>query len=278
HLVRYCIGRFGTNKRCIILDPFCGTGTTPVEAAKHGYPCYGIEANPVAAFASKVKTLNGYDSTVLRSHLGYIEKSMRLSFDNLGLSELKEDLCDLETTLTPVCIKHISSLPDEQRKVIPRGFICPRPLSKVLVVKAILRTIEDKVIRDFFTLALASLVVRVAGNIGFGPEIYRKKPKGDISAISNFVSIAAAMIDDIENNPIAKQATIVKGDSRSIDQCLSRRLLGRIRCVVTSPPYPNEKDYTRSTRLESVLLDFICDKHDLRSIKSGLLRSNSRIY
>ena len=46
--------------------------------------------------------------------------------------------------------------------------------------------------------------------------------------------------------------------------------------VITSPPYPNEKDYTRSTRLESVLLGLIMTKQDLRAIKSSLLRSNTR--
>lgn len=32
--------------------------------------------------------------------------------------------------------------------------------------------------------------------------------------------------------------------------------------VFTSPPYPNEKDYTRATRLESVVLGLIKNKGD----------------
>lgn len=276
HLVRYYIHKFNITKKCTILDPFCGTGTTPVEAAKNGYPCYGIEANPIAAFASKVKTTTGYDPAILGDYLGFIKESTRASFDHLGLSEPKQGLFNTNTTLQPICIKRISDLSDEQKQVIPKGFICPRPLSKVLVIKAILKTIEDKTIRNLFMLALASLIVKVAGNIGFGPEIYRKKPKGDIAAISNFVAIAGMMIDDIENSPIAKQTTILSGDSRSIDECLPKRLLGHVKCVITSPPYPNEKDYTRSTRLESVLLDYICNRNELRNIKNNLLRSNSR--
>jgi hypothetical protein len=49
-----------------------------------------------------------------------------------------------------------------------------------------------------------------------------------------------------------------------------------VSAVITSPPYPNEKDYTRTTRLESVLLGFIRDRADLRSLKQGLVRSNTR--
>jgi DNA modification methylase len=46
--------------------------------------------------------------------------------------------------------------------------------------------------------------------------------------------------------------------------------------VITSPPYPNEKDYTRTTRLESVLLGFITNKAELQTLKRGLVRSNTR--
>jgi hypothetical protein len=49
-----------------------------------------------------------------------------------------------------------------------------------------------------------------------------------------------------------------------------------IDAVITSPPYPNEKDYTRTTRLESVLLGLVRNKRDLRAIKQGLVRSNTR--
>ena len=39
--------------------------------------------------------------------------------------------------------------------------------------------------------------------------------------------------------------------------------------VITSPPYPTEKDYTRSTRLESVLLGFLGGRQELRAPKQG---------
>ena len=46
--------------------------------------------------------------------------------------------------------------------------------------------------------------------------------------------------------------------------------------VITSPPYPNKKDYTRTTRLESVLLVFVRSKEELQALKKGLVRSNTR--
>ena len=62
----------------------------------------------------------------------------------------------------------------------------------------------------------------------------------------------------------------------------SRSLIGNdiadnsIDAVITSPPYPNEKDYTRTTRLETVLLNFIRTKAELRNLKQHLIRSNTR--
>jgi DNA modification methylase len=51
---------------------------------------------------------------------------------------------------------------------------------------------------------------------------------------------------------------------------------GSVDAVITSPPYPNEKDYTRTTRLESVILGFIKSKTELRELKRNLIRSNTR--
>jgi len=64
-----------------------------------------------------------------------------------------------------------------------------------------------------------------------------------------------------------------KADSRQIDRILEPQ---SVDAVITSPPYPNEKDYTRTTRLESVILGLIRDKQDLRSLKQDLVRSNTR--
>jgi DNA modification methylase len=60
----------------------------------------------------------------------------------------------------------------------------------------------------------------------------------------------------------ALQATpgrVVQADARQILQVLEP---SSIDAVITSPPYPNEKDYTRTTRLESVLLGFITTKQN----------------
>src|SRR2546421_213987 len=56
HLVRDYLQRFHVTGNHLVLDPFCGTGTTLVECKKLGVPSVGIEANPMAHLACQVKT------------------------------------------------------------------------------------------------------------------------------------------------------------------------------------------------------------------------------
>jgi hypothetical protein len=66
---------------------------------------------------------------------------------------------------------------------------------------------------------------------------------------------------------------VYMADSRNIEIIIQQN---SIDAVITSPPYPNEKDYSRTTRLESVLLGFMTSKKDLRTQKERFLRSNTR--
>lgn len=54
-LVRDYLRRFNLKSTNLVLDPFCGTGTTLVESKFEGIPAIGLEANRFAQFATKVK-------------------------------------------------------------------------------------------------------------------------------------------------------------------------------------------------------------------------------
>ncbi|MGI8602917.1 MAG: DNA methyltransferase [Verrucomicrobiales bacterium] len=55
HLVRDYVRRFDLGPKSCVLDPFCGTGTTVVETKKLGLHGIGLEAHPMAHFASATK-------------------------------------------------------------------------------------------------------------------------------------------------------------------------------------------------------------------------------
>lgn len=55
HLVREYLERFGMRPGNHVLDPFCGTGTTIVECKLNEISSVGLEANPLAFFATETK-------------------------------------------------------------------------------------------------------------------------------------------------------------------------------------------------------------------------------
>ena len=68
HLVRQYLTAFDLTQQDVVLDPFCGTGTTLVETKKHGIRSIGCDAHPFAALVSRVKTNWELDSKILKHH------------------------------------------------------------------------------------------------------------------------------------------------------------------------------------------------------------------
>ncbi|MBI3578577.1 MAG: DNA methyltransferase [Ignavibacteriales bacterium] len=273
HLIRYYVYKFSISPDDLVLDPFCGTGTTNVECKKLGIDSLGLEANPVVFFASKVKTNWQHSSSDLRQAFRDVIGSASSTLDKFGLPE------DVSLFVHPQKGKSLSiepSLTEDQRAVLPKDFISPKPLRRVLILKECIERVSDEKIKDVLLLALANLVVNHAGNVAFGPEIYTTKPKKDAPVLDYFYRLVDRMICDLDSQPpMNGNAEIIHGDARQISDYFPNHF-GQVNFIITSPPYPNEKDYTRTTRLESVVLGLISSKQGLRALKNQLLRSNSR--
>jgi DNA methylase len=88
HLVRTYLQRFHIGEKQVVLDPFCGTGTTLVECKKLAIASIGIEANPMAHFASQVKTDWTPDPGGLIDHAERIGREVRTV---LGKQNIQDD-------------------------------------------------------------------------------------------------------------------------------------------------------------------------------------------
>jgi len=108
-----------------------------------------------------------------------------------------------------------------------------------------------------------------------GPEVGIGKAKIDAPVIASWLAEMEQMITDLASVTDRKfpNCVVHHADARNFSEILLPR---SVDAVITSPPYPNEKDYTRTTRLESVILEFINSNSELRAFKNGLLRSNTR--
>lgn len=260
HLVREYLEALGADpERDWVLDPFSGTATTPLEARLRGFRSLSCDANPISLLATRVKL--GWDMDVAEAE-AKAEEAPSLAESCLAGGFDPEAL-----------------LPPSASALIPDGFISHKPLVRVLALRhAVEALAAPGAVRDFLLLALANTIVSTAGNVGFGPEVYRLPPKDDADVLGAFARTVADMVNDLrcvlESRPRPfPPARVFQEDARLLSALQGCPPIG---IVITSPPYPNEKDYTRSTRLESVLLGLIESKSGLRALKARLLRSNTR--
>lgn len=274
HLVRRYLSAFGISGSTLVFDPFCGTGTTLVEAKKRGLRSAGSDAHPFAALTSRVKTQWDLDTPTLRRLGSQIIDDAEAQMLDAGLEPMS-----LETRLRETGPpQQAPSLSEEQRKLIPTGFISERPLHRILILlKALESVVRGKTpkYREFFLLCVAHSIANGAGNFAFGPEIYRTKARQDYDVLGHFTRRVFLMADELDAvrklGLHAVPAAVARDDARSLTQAPDD-----VGAVITSPPYPNEKDYTRTTRVESILLGLISTKSELREMKDLLLRSNTR--
>ena len=275
HLVRDYLTRFGIGSDTTVLDPFCGTGTTLVECKKLGIPSVGVEANPVPCFASRVKLDWDVDPGELLRHA---EKIAEITIDRLAQDGLVEagELPLFDPTHPKVRNRNeLRTLPPDIEDLLLTDSISPVPLHRTLLLLDVLHEYKDKRLSGHERLALAKALVFGISNLEFGPEVGVGKAKTDAPAVMLWLRDVQSMAGDLKavRQLSAADAAVHHADARQILRVLRPE---SIDAVITSPPYPNEKDYTRTTRLESVLLGFIRSKQDLRGLKQDLVRSNTR--
>ena len=272
HLVRDYLDTFGVDSTQRVLDPFCGTGTTLVECKKLGIPSVGIERNPMAGFASRAKVDWSVDPGALVSHAREVAQRTRESLQSEGIDDLGvAPLFQTGGQRTAA----LRSLPPDRLGLLLKNSISPLPLHKTLVLLDTLERNRNDALYAHERLALATALVSRIGNLHFGPEVGVGKIREDAPVLGPWLDWVRRMADDLAalQAQSATEATVHLADSRAAEELLEP---SSIDAVITSPPYPNEKDYTRTTRLESVLLGLIRSKQELRGLKQGLVRSNTR--
>jgi DNA modification methylase len=260
-LVASMMDRLNVGQDQLVLDPFCGTGTTLVESMKRGITSIGIDASPFSCFVSRVKTNRALSPDVLLKALicvGIEYERTRASFDAPAMSVYKY-------------------LQDSG--MLARGWISKVPLQDALALKAaIYSAAPDAACRDAFLLALVANLSTKIGNMKYGPEIYCGPRKRSVDVWNIFQTNVMQMIKDLiiaERAELAS-AKVFRGDARSCSSILHRYGVKKVHVAISSPPYPAEHDYTRNTRLELAFLDFVTSNDCVRAIKRTMVRSHTK--
>lgn len=240
-VVNSIIDHFGVHSTDFVLDPFCGTGTTPLTCAMAGIPSHAVDINPFLIWFADTK-LSRFSEKDIHD---YLKQGLSIGYE---LEKMKLD----------------------EKAWIPDIFQIDKwwDKSTLIVLANLFHSIistNDSPLKDLLKIAFCRTMIHCA-HVSFGHQSmsFRKKDHNlfdslgdEQERIASHFSESVKMIAEqtVEQNPTA-EATVFLGDSRSLSQSLPRNDYS---LVITSPPYPNRMSYIRELRPYMYWTGFLSD-------------------
>jgi DNA modification methylase len=236
-----------------VLDPFSGSGTTPLTALQNNCNAIGIEVNPFMNFVGETKSI------AKRKAKEEYEKELKWIIEQRPI--------EIESS-----IESTSSFSSDGantkwlfNKSVLRGF------------EALKHHIKNMPDGDIYLLALFSSVMQCC-NAKKDGKCLRYKKQWDTMGYSSkelreiFEINCRQIIDDIEISPLINgERHYIEGDSRKSLQHLQQNIVD---LIVFSPPYLNSFDYSDIYRPELFIGGFVNNNAELRKIREKTVRSH----
>ncbi len=225
-----------------LLDPFCGSGTSIVEASliPKIKEAYGFDLNPLAVLISKVK-------------------STPLNVEDLEI-RLKDILKSKEHNGVPK-FKNIEF------------WFKPTVIEKLATIKTAINKIENKDIRDFFLIAFSETVRNVSNTRNSEFKLYRmekdKLEKYNPDVFKEFEKITLKNIRGMEEYSKVRTETDIRLHNLSSMNDLPIRAES-IDIIVTSPPYGDSKTTVAYGQFSRLALQWL-DYEDVADLDNKLL-------
>lgn len=250
----------------LVVDPFCGSGTTLLVAGQQKYPSIGLDVNPLSVFVTKTKTKQ-YSS------------GFKYKFPSI-YNEIR--------ALTP----SDNCSPKPSLNIIDNIFH-PEILHALLIIKNFINRKIDFEERDFLFLAWLSILEEVSNVYKEGNGLkYRNRkrtPNGyenipiDIwqqkffpdnkfdYILSVYLNRVTEMFKDIpfDSSRLVSEAYI--GDALNLDDFVQSNSAG---LIAFSPPYCNNFNYFKAYKVELWMGDFVNNYDDVKQITQSSLRSH----
>jgi len=252
-----------------LLDPFCGCGTTLIEAHFSGVVSIGVDLNPIAFFITHART------SCMKIDLCLLSKQTQKL---LQMCAKKKDAVqdrDLMEYLSTTNLDWKRSITNS----VPNASIwfSKGVLEQLASIRSLIKQFEDENVKDFFLLVLSSIVKRVSNwdlkqvrqgllespreNVN-AFEIFEKQLKKYFSIVCIYdkmrkkMGLRADTIPEIYNN-----------DSRHLEFLDT----GSFDAVVTSPPYATALPYLDTDRLPMYVLGLLKPERmkDLKELMIG---------
>lgn len=243
------LDRLGAGPEDYVFDPFCGMGTTLLAAALRGIPAVGVDRLPVAAFIARTLPL----------------------FFRLRPGEMWETFARLTQA-----IPHIQPAEIAMDVAIMRVAFPEETLDHLRRWKAAIDTLEFPY-REVFLLLFFSILEPCSYTSKDGQFLRLRRTKKTANPEEALAGLVLEAEKDLQRirelgwkAPAGDSWTVVLGDTRYLDDVPFQRAPT---VLITSPPYANRYDYTRTYSLE-LCFHFVRNFDELRSLRHSLLRSH----
>lgn len=205
-----------------VLDPFCGSGTTLVEARLQGINSVGVDINGLACLLSKVKS-----TPLADSQLAIFDATIKL---------ITKDFLNWQSG-----VRHKAIIPSFERF---EHWFQPNVANELAYLKGIISEVADDDVRDLLKIALASIIVQVSNQESDTRYAAINKGIEDTRTLKLFLSKCVdykKRVFDFSSTPFTNttQAIVFNADARN----LSFLQENSFDAVITSPPYANTYDY-----------------------------------
>jgi len=288
-LVKSLINYSNLENNSIILDPFCGSGTTLIESYLLGYDAIGIDLNPLACLISKTKVnsmeieledLKKEKMKVFNQIKKQFEKNrLKIFNNNQNLNSFLNESKNVSNKTKSNLLKFIEngnySVPEYPD--IPNIFnwFDEVVLKKLLIIRKIINQIEDERIKSFFLVALSSIIIDVSYQDPEQLRIMRKKiiPK-NIPVFPNFKNVVEEFYLILKENAFIRSITELKNSNIKVFNANTKHLDmiedNSIDLIVTSPPYATALPYIDTDRLSLYILDFV-NRNDIKELNLNMI-------
>lgn len=254
------IEKYKVSKKYYVMDPYAGSGTTLIQSRLDGYKSIGLDVNPVMVFISNVKLgwsvatkelIKEYNK-ILHSYFKLTEKEKVQLLEKSPLWRMPRR--ELNQWLSPIKQKEIGAVMSYTKKV------------------------KNKDVRDLLRFIITKVAVDVS-YVVFCPRTtfypFRKKP----AFFDRFREVVLWVIRDLKNDLIKEtkeiEAKVELGSCK--DTKFMKRFAGKVDLIITSPPYPNDLEYTRQTRLEMYLLGYVKSMSDIQMVKKQMVKGSTKL-
>jgi hypothetical protein len=238
----------------LVLDPFCGVGTTLLQAVLRGHEAVGFEINPYPALAARAK-LNAPAVNLAEFDAAYF--SMRKASEKWKNGLLPE-----------------GAHPPPLKSRIP--FFSPSVERQALHALAFINQIKSEPVADLFRAAFGAVMVSFS-NYSYEPSLGSRTAVGkpliedaDVGQVLLYkLSLMRADIIWVKEETQGRRlgaSRVFNSDFFSTNNHLET---GTVNLMVTSPPYMNNYHYVRNTRPQLYWLNFISSPGEQKYLETN---------